>query len=584
MKQTQILWWVILWLLLIILWTGTYFYPHLSMMYRNWNMWWMWHMMDNTNDNAMREHCKTMPEMKWCEKYAAWNTWTLPTSELFTLSQTGFTDLKPTEIVELKDGDTYTIDITKVKKEIGNATLDMLAYNWQIPWPIIKVAQNSKVKITVVNKVQEIETTLHSHGIRLKDDFDGVTKDMWGKQDPIKYGKSFTYEIEFKDAGIYWYHPHIREDIQQELGLYGNYLVTPTDKAYYNKVDQEETLILDDIALEDEKVKPFYKDFSNYILMGRYGNTMLINGETSYTHKMKYNTVSRLYLTNASNTRVYNIHIPWVKIKVVWSDMSKYEKEFFTDSLVIWPAERYIVEILPVQENGTIGSGEYEIQNVTPDETYVLGKIQVTDIPTFGPNEKYTVDAKLLQPSFFTLQENEDVKKDIDTYRTYFEKSPDKTVTLDIGHKGMWGGMMGMMGNMGHGDPIEWEDNMPGMNKNSNSVNMEWKIIEDSTGKENMNIDWTFNTWDVVKIRIKNKKEWMHPMQHPLHLHGQRFLVVDANGKKSDNLVWKDTVLVKTWEYVDILVDMSNPWEWMAHCHIAEHLHAGMMLHFSVKE
>jgi FtsP/CotA-like multicopper oxidase with cupredoxin domain len=59
--------------------------------------------------------------------------------------------------------------------------------------------------------------------------------------------------------------------------------------------------------------------------------------------------------------------------------------------------------------------------------------------------------------------------------------------------------------------------------------------------------------------------------------------VIDENGEINDNLVWKDTVLVKKWEYVDIIIDMSNPWEWMTHCHIAEHLSAGMMMHFSVK-
>lgn len=581
--KNYILYWIIAFLCAIIAWM-MFNFQFFGMKNQNSHMWWMNGMMGNSEDDAMREHCKMMPEMPWCEKYT-WERNQKPTSnEVFALTQTGFTDLKPTQIVELKDGDTYTIEVTKVKKEIGNATLDMLAYNGQIPWPIIKVAQNSKIKITVINKVQEIETTLHSHWVRLRDEFDGVTKDMWGKQDPITYGKSFTYEVDFKDAGIYWYHPHIREDIQQELGLYGNYLVSPKDTNYYNKVDREETLILDDIALEDNKIKSFYKDFSNYILMGRFGNTMLINGETKYTLNLKYNTTSRLYLTNASNTRVYNIKIPWVKMKVVGSDMGKYEKEFFTENILIWPAERYIVEVLPVQENWSMGSGKYEIQNVTPDKIYTLWKIQVIDVPKFEPNAKYTVDAKLLQPDFFVLHENTDVKKDIDAYRTYFEKSPDKTVTLDIGHKGMWGGMMGMMWNMWHSDTLEWEDSMPGMNKNSNTVNMEWKVIEESTGKENMDIVWNFKKWDVIKLRIKNKKEWMHPMQHPFHLHGQRFLVLDENGKKSDNLVWKDTVLVKTWEYVDILVDMSNPWEWMAHCHIAEHLHAGMMLHFSVKE
>ena len=69
----------------------------------------------------------------------------------------------------------------------------------------------------------------------------------------------------------------------------------------------------------------------------------------------------------------------------------------------------------------------------------------------------------------------------------------------------------------------------------------------------------------------------MHPMQHTMHLHGQRFLVLRSDQSQNENLVWKDTVLVKNGETVDLLVDVTNPGEWMLHCHIAEHLESGMM-------
>ena len=74
----------------------------------------------------------------------------------------------------------------------------------------------------------------------------------------------------------------------------------------------------------------------------------------------------------------------------------------------------------------------------------------------------------------------------------------------------------------------------------------------------------------------------MHPMQHPIHFHGQRFVIASVDGKKSDNLVWKDSALVKSGETMDILLEASRVGDWMAHCHIAEHLSAGMMLGFSV--
>ena len=97
---------------------------------------------------------------------------------------------------------------------------------------------------------------------------------------------------------------------------------------------------------------------------------------------------------------------------------------------------------------------------------------------------------------------------------------------------------------------------------------------------------WTFtgaSGWAACQIRLIDDRSPFHGMQHPIHLHGQRFLVLAVNGKQNQNPVWKDTVLVPAGSSVDILVDMSNPGSWMLHCHIAEHLSAGMMMHFTVE-
>ena len=93
--------------------------------------------------------------------------------------------------------------------------------------------------------------------------------------------------------------------------------------------------------------------------------------------------------------------------------------------------------------------------------------------------------------------------------------------------------------------------------------------------KANMDIAWMFKVGDKVKIKIFNDPKSMHPMQHPFHIHGQKFLVLSTNGVKNTNMVWKDTTLIQKGDTVEILVDMENPGMWMAHCHIAEHLESG---------
>ena len=80
-----------------------------------------------------------------------------------------------------------------------------------------------------------------------------------------------------------------------------------------------------------------------------------------------------------------------------------------------------------------------------------------------------------------------------------------------------------------------------------------------------------------IKIRINNPSHSRHPMQHTFHLHGARFLVLDIDGKKTNNPVWKDSVNIPSGSYIDIVTIFEKPGEWMMHCHIAEHLSSDMM-------
>ena len=228
------------------------------------------------------------------------------------------------------------------------------------------------------------------------------------------------------------------------------------------------------------------------------------------------------------------------------------------------------------------------MQNKTPDRTYALGTISAS-------NERAGVSHS---QEFDVLQVNQATVRSIDPFRALFDSEPTKNLalTLDMG-----GNQMSMQG-MGHGghmmpdgtqmsgsmmsgspDGIEWDDTNQMMNQMSNTDSIKWKLVDQDTGKENMDIDWVFKQGRPVKIRIFNDPKSMHPMQHPIHFHGQRFLIVSRDGVKQANLVWKDTALVKAGETVDIILDPSNPGEWMAHCHISEHLEAGMMMKFEVK-
>jgi FtsP/CotA-like multicopper oxidase with cupredoxin domain len=103
-----------------------------------------------------------------------------------------------------------------------------------------------------------------------------------------------------------------------------------------------------------------------------------------------------------------------------------------------------------------------------------------------------------------------------------------------------------------------------------------WAIRDSASGVEGMELDWRVPRGSPVVLRLVNDRHVLHPMAHPIHLHGQRFLVLARNGAPNRDPVWKDTVLVPAGGTVDLLIDTSNPGRWMLHCHIAEHLESGM--------
>lgn len=479
-------------------------------------------------------------------------------------------EAKPTPIVDLKDGDTYDMSVSRVKKNIGGSEVAMFAYNGSVPGPVIRAQKGSTVKIRLTNTLGDLDTTLHSHGVRLDVAFDGVPPDQGGKTPVSGSGNTVEYTIHFPDAGAFWYHPHVRDDIGQGVGLYGNYIVTDTTSGFTNPVNREEYLMLSDILLQNGQIAPFPKDRTDHSLMGRYGNTLLVNGTDQYSFDAKKGDVVRLYLTNAASARTFRFGIPGVKLKLVGSDSGKYGKETFVESVLIGPSERYIVEAYFPQ------SGTYTLTHTTPDKTYILGSVHVSEIAT---------DKDKLQ-AFETLKTDERVINEVQKFEPFYTKPADKNIAFSLKVKNM-GGMSGMMGGMmgGHAarDGLEWEDTMGAENTDSDSTNVTWTITDTDTNRTNDAIDWKFQKGVLVKIRISNSLHTIHPMQHPFHIHGQRFVVLDENGKRNDNPVWKDTVLVPAGRTVDILVDMSNPGVWMSHCHIAEHLHSGMMFGFRVE-
>ena len=604
------------------------------------------------------------------------------TTEEFSRDVEGLSEAQPTQPIEIAPGGSLDLRIGPVVKRIEDATVRMLAYNRSIPGPTLKVRQGSEITVNVTNDGDEL-ATVHWHGLRLENRYDGVPHET---QEPIPIGGSFTYKVQFPDPGFYWYHPHIREDFGQEMGLYGTIVVEPSDPDYWPPIDRELTFTLDDVLIEDGDIAPFEPSGATFTAMGRFGNVMLINGETEFSGRAAVGEVVRMYLVNTANTRIFNVAVRNAQMKLVGGDSGRYERETFVDEILLAPSERAVIDVLFDTE------GDVHLEHRTPDHVYDLGQMsvagkaageaaasfevlrtdpeltaihqsiakdldrppdkvlafvsrmpllygegagsassyvcpmhpEVTDSePTFCPK----CGMKLIpvqeeapgatsyacpmhpevtdsEPSFCPkcgmkltpVQEEAPGATSYacpmhpevtDSEPSFCPKCGMKLVPTDTErargpeqhHEGEPHAHAGSDG----GDGLEWEDLMPDINRQSNPSNMIWQLVDKETSAVNAAIAWSFTVGDQVKIRLVNEMTQDHPMHHPFHVHGAgRFLVLSRQGEPEANLVWKDTVLLPAGHTVDVLLDVSNPGLWMAHCHIAEHTESGMMFSFNV--
>lgn len=412
-------------------------------------------------------------------------------------------------------------EINLIAKEtevtIADRALKVWSYNGQVPGPEIYINKGDTLKINFTNELPQ-DTTIHFHGIRVPNAMDGVPGVT---QDAIKPGDTFVYEFTPKDAGTFWYHPHVRGSEQVERGLYGIIVVKdPTEPSF----DQDKVIVLDDWRLDQTgQINPVFNSGHDLMHDGRWGNLITVNEQTIFTLITKGGERLRLRFVNTSNARVYKLDFGELNAQGFAVDGMLAKNPFSAQGFEVAPGNRLDVDIT-IPQASTVRP--YIIRDTFTKQPNNLIEINVEGSASTQQTFK-TPQAELF-PNWTSLA-NVKVAKE---YRLNARR----------------GGMFG----------IEWTIN--------EKAYPDYDPITLKKGEFNL-------------IRFANESYRLHPM----HLHGQFFQVLARNGQRVTEPYLRDTVLVKSQETVDVGLVPLDTGVWANHCHALEHAEAGMMTVVEVK-
>ena len=250
---------------------------------------------------------------------------------------------RPQETVDLttrKAGHAVHMSMSQVRTKVGDADMVGVAYGLlgsggSIPGPLIKIREGSWFKAVIHNEFPR-QTLVHWHGFAgLPNEFDGSPL----TQDPIQPGEQFVYKIPGNVPGLYPFHPHVEDWLGRRLGAVGAVLVEPKNPDYYPPAHRTEVIMLHDVEVKDGHVVTGDPDRPTHVLMGHFGNVMLINGKTDYRLQATAGEILRFHLINPADVRPFNVAIlgpdrQTLRLKIVGSDSRRVPEEQFTESVL----------------------------------------------------------------------------------------------------------------------------------------------------------------------------------------------------------------------------------------------------------
>jgi len=421
------------------------------------------------------------------------------------------------------DGALKTFELTAAETEVAlidGGALKVWAYNGQVPGPTLRVRLGDTVRVRFTNRLPQ-ETTIHWHGVRVPNAMDGVPH---ATQPPIRPGASSTYEFTPKDAGTFWFHPHVRSSEQIERGLYGLLIVDDRAPPPYTR---DVAWILDDWLLgADRQIVPHFNTPHDLMHDGRWGNAITVNGRTDTALKVAAGERVRLRLLNASNGRIYVPDLGGLDAKIIAVDGLYTRAPLPLARFELAPGNRLDLDL------AITGGGRSLVvtDHFIPQRPNRLAEIEI--------------DGTAATPSF---------------------ASPAKA------HVPAWSSALSM--------PLTHEFRLDA--RRGGALGIEWTIDDQAfAGHEHAHPSLVLARGRWSRLRFVNASARLHP----IHLHGMFFKLLARDGIAVDEPFFRDTVLIHGRETIDIGLVPLDAGDWMMHCHILEHAEAGMMTMLAVRD
>ena len=418
-----------------------------------------------------------------------------------------------------------TAAVTTLSMQPGVSS-EVFAYNGQVPGPTLDVREGDHVIVHFKNNLPE-PTTIHWHGIHLPFDSDG------SPYHPIAPGGTHDYDftVHAGAAGTYWYHPHPdhRTGFAIGKGLYGGIIVRAADDPLPASIPDKLLILSDNRFLQDGAID-FPDAHSHHGIAdesnGREGPVLFVNGQVMPTISIRSGEIQRWRIVNASAGRIYRLSLTGHTLVQVGTDGGLFEKPIEMKDILLTTGER--VELLV---RGSDAPGASSVLQNLPYDRYV---------PQTRPTDWETTRDLL------TLQTTNEPP----VIPVAIPAALRKIVPLDTAKSTAVRTVVFSQGLI-----------------NGKAMDMTRVDVSTTVGATEI--------WEIENVV---------GMDHPFHLHGFQFQVLDRDGVPEKFRAWKDMLNIPKHSTARIIVRYDDfPGKWMFHCHILDHEDHGMMGVLEVK-